>query len=199
MELLLTASYLPFTAALTGVALMLALELLGLLFAGIGPTHICEAMGHTHDLSDSPISDWLSIKNVPITIVLTLLLAGFGLTGCLVQAVTGASLPLPAVLGASVLGAGLLVRAAGKQVAKLFVLQTTAVSEQSLVGRLAVLMSPVAKRGYAGEVKLTDEHGHTHHVMVEPEVDDEQFVEGQRVMLVKCLSNHLYLACPVEI
>lgn len=74
--------------------------------------------------------------------------------------------------------------------------ETSAVSEQSLVGRVAVISGGTARRGLAAQARVRDAHGRTHYVMVEPDVDDQTFGEGTPVLVVRkagpfyrCIAN----------
>jgi hypothetical protein len=63
--------------------------------------------------------------------------------------------------------------------------ETTAVSEDSLVGRVAVITLGVASSAAPAEGRVRDEHGQTHYVMVEPDIAGESFSAGSEVLLVK--------------
>ena len=63
--------------------------------------------------------------------------------------------------------------------------ETTAVSEDSLVGRVAVITVGVASGNAPAEGRVRDEHGQTHYVMVEPDIAGESFPAGTEVLLVK--------------
>ena len=74
--------------------------------------------------------------------------------------------------------------------------ETSAVSEQSLVGRVGVVVTGSARRGLAAQARVKDVHGRSHYLMVEPDVDDEVFQEGAQVLIVskagafyRCIAN----------
>lgn len=176
----------PFGASL---ALMLAL----LVVEGIGLMLSIS----TSEWLDSIIPDsvdtafgWLHLGTVPLLVLLGLLLAGFSLGGYAVQsiakAITGDLLPawvacVPAFFvgmsSVSVLG-GLLAKIIPSD-------ETSAVSELSLIGRAGVVTQGIARSGHAAQAKVRDQHGRPHYVMVEPDIDGQEFVEGSAVLLVK--------------
>ena len=63
--------------------------------------------------------------------------------------------------------------------------ETTAVSVQSLIGRAGVVITGTARVGMAAEVKVRDQHGNAHYLMVEPDVPEEEFEQGTEVLIVK--------------
>jgi len=66
--------------------------------------------------------------------------------------------------------------------------QTYAVSLDTLVGRVAVIVSGTARFGYPAQGKVTSEHGQVHYVMVEPDAAEVTFAQNDAVLLVKRLS-----------
>ena len=132
---------------------------------------------------------WLHIGRVPILVLFVLFLTFFGLSGFIIQAtvhsMTGSYFPplvasapafLVSVPGVRIVGAGL-----AKLIPKD---ETTAVSPDSFVGAVAVIVAGTAKGGYAAEAKLKDKYGQDHYVMVEPDVKGEEFGVGAQLLLV---------------
>jgi len=72
--------------------------------------------------------------------------------------------------------------------------QTYAVSLDTLVGRVAVIVSGTARLGYPAQGKVTSEHGQVLYVMVEPDGADVTFVRNDAVLLVKQLSGTRFQA-----
>ena len=62
--------------------------------------------------------------------------------------------------------------------------ESSAVSEDSLVGRAGVVIVGTARLGEPAQVRLRDTHGQTHYVMAEPDSQDETFPSGTAVLLV---------------
>lgn len=141
---------------------------------------------------------WLHFGRVPLFVLLIIFLTGFGLSGlmiqALLQAVFGSSLhaslaSIPAFVVAlpvlRVVGS-LFARIAPKD-------ETTAVSQDSLVGRIATILLGTATRGAPAQARVKDQFGQEHLVMVEPDLDGEQFQSGTDVLLVT-RSNATYRA-----
>lgn len=190
----------PFGAALTIMVGLAIIEGAGLLFA-LNPSGWIEDLLPEHPHGADGALGWLHIGKVPFLVLLILFLAGFALAGYVVQSavqgLTGTLLPawlasLPAAL------AGLAtLRSVGGLIARVMPLdETTAVSEQSLVGRAGVVIAGVARTGMAAEAKVRDAHGRNHYVMVEPDIEGETFQEGASIVLVRktgvrfrCIAN----------
>lgn len=132
---------------------------------------------------------WLRFGEVPALILLVAFLVAFGITGLLIQmaaeSLTGFLLP-GWLLAVPVLFLALpQVRFVGNLLRKFAVGdETEAVGRQTFVGRIAVITIGKAAAGSPAEARLRDEFGTTHYVMVEPD-DDEEFSQGQQVLLVE--------------
>lgn len=133
---------------------------------------------------------WLHVGRVPVLILFVLFLTFFGLSGFILQgiveSVTGTFLPsliasapafAVAIVSVRVIGSG-LARVIPKD-------ETSAVSPDSFVGRIAEIMRGTAKKGMAAEGRLKDEYGQLHYVMVEPDNDEDTFNLGDKVLIVK--------------
>ncbi|MCG8490633.1 MAG: YqiJ family protein [Sneathiellales bacterium] len=138
----------------------------------------------------SSLIAWLRLGKVPLIVSLVVLLVAFGLIGLLMQAVIVslfgimiskwiaivpaffASLPIMAVCNA---GLSLILPKT----------ETTAVSTETFVGRVAVITLGTAKVGEPAQAKLKDEHRKTHYVMVEPDMGVGEFTRGEKVLLTE--------------
>lgn len=189
----------PFGAALAVMVGISLLEGLGLLLAH-SPALLLESLLPDMPDVDGPLG-WLHVGKVPLLILLILFLAGFTLSGYVIQGVahgmSGALLPawlaaIPAflvgVFSVSALG-GLLAKIIPGD-------ESSAVSEQTLIGRAGVVLRGTARPGLAAEARVRDTHGHAHYVMVEPDLAEESFAEGSAIVLVsktgarfKCIRN----------
>jgi hypothetical protein len=132
---------------------------------------------------------WFAIGRVPFLVAVIALLTSFGLIGLALQGglrlLTGAALPgslaaIPALIGASFTTRWLALRIA-RIVPKE---ETSAVSRDSFVGRIATVTLGAASSGEPTQARLTDTHGQTHYVMVEPDRTADILAEGERVLLV---------------
>ena len=61
--------------------------------------------------------------------------------------------------------------------------ETAAVSEKSFIGLDAVITLDTARHKSAAQAKLRDIHGTWHYVMVEPNNSEEEFAQGDNVVL----------------
>jgi hypothetical protein len=189
MTLFMAPETMPFGVALLIMIGLGVIEMIGLLTA-FGPS---EMLDHHFELDnldlDGPLG-WLHVGKVPVLVLLILLLLGFAISGYLIQmfcdALFGGYLPsfvaaVPAAffgLSSVRLLGGLLARIIPKD-------ETTAVSELSLIGRAGVVVTGTARQGMAAEVKVRDQHGNHHYLMVEPDEAGVEFEQGTEVLIVK--------------
>jgi hypothetical protein len=179
----------PFGAALLLMLFLCVLEGVGLLVAH-GPSQWLESLiPDTPDGVDGPLG-WLHLGKVPVMVLLILFLIGFALSGYLIQAIamslSSHMLPawlasIPAALaGLSITSAlgGLIGRIIPRD-------ESSAISEQQLVGRAGVVVRGIARTGFAAEAKVRDTRGGTHYVMVVPDLPEQVFEEGANVLLVR--------------
>ena len=184
--------YAPFTVAILAVITVGMLELLSISLSGAGVSEAAEMLVDTDSLSALTITNWLLVRGLPLSIGLLLLMAGFGTVGFLVQLFAPA--PMPYVLVVALLGGYLTLRGGGKLLAPLFGTHSTAVSEQSLIGRKAKVLSPRVAQGFAGEARVVDEHGQIHAVMIEPCEGTDVFNAGDSLVLVSRLGLSRFTA-----
>lgn len=207
MEFLLAGENVAFSAAL---ALMLALALLeavGMVF-GASISHAMDSvlpdLGldvdadiHADTGADgvegvgalSGFLSWLCIGRAPLLVLLVAFLFSFGVGGLVLQSaaqrVMGSYLPgwLAAIPALAV--ALPAVRFFGLGVSRILPKEETyAVSADSFVGRTAVITVGIAAAGQPAEARLTDQHGRTHYVRVEPQRPDDTFPAGTAVRLL---------------
>lgn len=200
MNVLVAPQTWPFGAALAVMVGLAIVEGAGLLLSFHPSGWIDHLLPDHPDLAEGPLG-WLHVGKVPFLVLLILFLGGFALAGYVVQAsvqgVAGFLLPawlasVPAALaGLSTLRGvgGLIARVVPGD-------ESTAVSEQSLVGRAGVVIAGSARTGLAAEAKVRDAHGRHHYVMVEPDIDGQTFDEGASIVLVRkaggrfrCIAN----------
>ncbi len=144
---------------------------------------------------------WLHVGRVPALVLLLLFLTGYVLFGYSLQMVAqglfGGYLP-GWMAGLLAVPSGMAtVRGLGSLIAHIVPRdETSAVSEQSLVGRVGVVTAGVARRGLAAQARVRDALGRSHYLMVEPDLDDEVFEEGAQVLVVRkagafyrCIAN----------
>jgi Protein of unknown function (DUF1449) len=137
---------------------------------------------------------WLHVGRVPVLVLLVLLLAGFAVTGFALNMVAnryfGIWLPAPISAPLAFFAALPMVRIFGAGLARLIPQdQTYAVSFESLIGRIATVVTGTARHGYPAQARVTNEHGQDLYVMVEPETNDITFPSGARILLTKQISG----------
>jgi hypothetical protein len=67
--------------------------------------------------------------------------------------------------------------------------ESSAVSMDSMVGRIATVVGGTARLGFPAQAKATSEKGQTLYVMVEPDGAEITFAAGAPVLLVKRLGG----------
>ena len=186
----------PFAVAL-GLTLAIAfIELLGLVF-GAQPSAMVDSALPDFDadmpeMELGPLSQslsWLSFGKLPALVVLILISASFGLIGFVGQeglrrAIGFALDPWIASVPAAI-GAAFVTRHAGLALARIMPKEETdAVSTKAFVGRVATVFRGVAAIGHPAEAKLTDIHGKTHYVLIEPDEGEASMPEGSEVVII---------------
>ena len=192
----------PFSVALAIVSILAIIEGVGLLI-GSGVFNFLDALLPDIDVDmeiDGPdlstptitgeVLSWLRIGKVPIILSLIVFLVAFGLSGIFIQhsvsSLFGSPLPVsiavfPAFLvslPSMSVGNSLMARLMPK-------VETSAVSENSLLGRMAEITTGQARSRYPAQAKVLDEHNQTHYVMLEPDIETETFAQGEAVLLVR--------------
>jgi hypothetical protein len=142
---------------------------------------------------------WLHVGKVPILAIIVIFLTTFAVLGFVCQLVTANAVGhfMPPLLAAAIafVGGAFAVRVLGAALGKLIPRdETTAVPDASLVGRVGTIVIGAARAGRPAEVRIHDEHGTVHYVMVEPEGPDESFEAGTSVLLVRHLHGRRFHA-----
>ena len=183
---------------LSGIAMLAAIVLIG--------TSVAGWLDSLHHSPEAPAPDapdswlgWLQVGKVPLLILVILFLALFALAGfALNLAAVGAfGVLIPPLIAAPVAAAAALplMRVCAGGIARLIPRdQTYAVSLDTLVGRVAVIVSGTARLGYPAQGKVTSEHGQVLYVMVEPDAADVTFAPPDAVLLVKRMTGTRFQA-----
>jgi membrane protein implicated in regulation of membrane protease activity len=186
---LLSPDNVPFVAALVLMLLIGVVEALGL---GGGAV-----LGDGLDGADADVNvetpsllSWINVGRLPLLMLIVVFLLAFGLTGLVGQAVLagaiGRTLPWFAATPLAFAVALPVTRVFGRVVARILPKdETSAVSRDSLVGRVAVIVTGEARQGSAAEARVRDEHRQVHYVMVEPDDAGDVFPQGSSVLLVR--------------
>lgn len=197
----------PFVIALGVMLGLAALEVLILLMGGSLFGFVDDMLPDSLDgdldaavKGDIPLSDhgggvlaqvlgWFAVGRVPFLVVVIALLTSFGLIGLALQGVlkqlTGYMLPASLAAIPAFVGASFTTRWLALRIARVIPnVETSAVSRDSFIGRVATITLGSAKAGEPAQAKLTDPHGQTHYVMVEPDRTSDVLTEGERILLV---------------
>jgi hypothetical protein len=202
IEFMLRAQNLPFMVSLTIMIMIACLEGVSTMI-GMGLSSMIEAFMPEIDLDHPDISTtgiltkafgWVRIGQVPFLIILIVFLTVFGLAGLLIQSVsmklTGHLLPGMIASGITLPLTLPLVRAITGVIGKIMPKdETEAVTEKSFIGRVAVITLGKASKNNPAQAKLRDKFGTTHYVMVEPDLEDEAFQQGDQVLIVSQTSS----------
>ena len=194
---LFAAETAPFAVAL-GLTLAIALiEVAGLLI-GVQPSAAIDNSLPDFDVDSpeielGPLSEfltWLTFGRLPALVVLILLTTSFGLAGFIEQELMRRTFGFalhPAVASVPAALAMLFTtHHTGRLLARVIPKEETdAVSSTEFIGRVATVFRGTALQGQPAEAKLTDIHGKTHYVLVEPDEVDQPLTEGSEVVLVR--------------
>lgn len=202
MSLFTAPQNLPFGIGFALVVAIALLEGLGMLVSMSPSNLLDDLLPEIHgDSGLDRVLGWLHLGKVPALVLLLLFLTGYTVFGYSLQMVAGGLFGgyLPAWLaGLLAVPAGMATaRGLGSLIAHIIPRdETSAVSEQSLVGRVGVIVGGVARRGLAAQARVKDSLGRSHYMMVEPDIDDEIFEEGAQVLIVRkagafyrCIAN----------
>lgn len=153
---------------------------------------------HGLDVADSWLG-WLHVGKVPILILLTVFLTLFSLAGValLIFAKTLFGLVPPTWFSGSLatLVAVPGVRVAGSVLGRLIPRdETSAVSLDSLVGQVAIVISGTARVNYPAQARVRNPAGQQFYVHVEPDDPAQILATGDAVLLVRQLSGARFQA-----
>lgn len=201
-EFILAPENFPFATSLAVMLLIAALEGVAALF-GLGFSWVFDRIspgvdgdfdidGADFD-SHGPVGkvlSWLTLRRVPVLVLLIIFLLLFGFTGLLVQdcaqALFGFLLPASGASALTFVITLPLVRGTTSILSKIIPQdETTAISLDSLIGKTAEITLGLAKRGYPSQAKARDRFGKVHYFMIEPDEQEDIFYKGEIVLLVK--------------
>lgn len=198
--MLFAAQTWPFTVATFLLLLIAIVEVIAML-VGSSLSQSLQPLfpdaGEVHAGVFDKLLGWLSFGRVPALVLLVLFLASFALAGfalnLVIRQLFGFWVPPSIAVIAAVLIALPVVRYAGAGLARVIPQdQTYAVSFDSLVGRVATIVSGTARPGYPAQAKVPNEHGQMLYVLVEPEAEGMTFQSGERVLLNKRIAGNRF-------
>lgn len=193
MSVFLAPESAPYLIA-TLVMLMIAMIEGVALLVGMSASHWLDSLlpddaDGVEGVADSFLG-WLHVGRVPVLVLIVIFLAAFAVVGFMVNIVVHGLIGhyIPALLGAplALVAALPVVRFTGRVLAKALPKdQSSAVSMDSLVGRIATIVGGTARIGHAAQARVTTEFGQVLYVMVEPDSADTTFGANEPVLLVK--------------
>ena len=141
---------------------------------------------------------WLCLNRLPLLIWLVLFLTCFGITGYTLNylLLNSVEISLPSFLSYSIasLFALYLTHYLGAPLSRLLPKnESSATSNSSFSGLIATITIGTAKQGSPAEASLVDSYKQKHYVLVSPDNKDEEFAQGQQVVLVE-KKDHFWLA-----
>jgi hypothetical protein len=183
---LLSADNVPFVAALVLMLLIGAAEAVGL----GGGLALGEGLDGDLNVETPSLLSWINVGRLPLLMLIVVLLFAFGMTGLIGQRIVAAVLGRPGpwfLMAPAALSLALpTTRVFGRFVARIMPHdETTAVTRDSLVGRVAVIVTGDASHGNAAQARVRDQHGQVHYVMVEADNLGDLFSQGTSVLLVR--------------
>ena len=195
-----------FGIAIALMVLLGVLEVISMLTGGISdwldnllPDSLTET-AHAEvglDVADAGIFvrflSWLYVGRIPVLMLMVVFLAVYGLMGYLFQ--TAFTTVFGSYLNGTLAAVIVwflslpLVRVTASGLYKIMPKdETTAVLQESLIGRVGTVVLGEARAGSAAQVRVKDAYGQQHYVMVEPDSEDV-LKQGDAVLLVSLDGN----------
>jgi hypothetical protein len=188
-EFLTAGGNIPFVAALLLMLLLGLVEAVGL-GGGLASGPDIDGDLDLETGHGPSVLSWLNIGRLPLLMLIVVFLFSFGILGVigqrLLHAITGLYAPVWISAPLGLLAALPITRIFGRLVARIMPKdETSAVSRESLVGRLAIIVTGTASHNSPAQARVRDAFNQTHYVMIEPDEDDETFEQGASVLIVR--------------
>lgn len=195
LDMLLSPNGFPFAIALGLFAGLLALELIALvvggsLFAFDMDADVDIDVDTEIDLDgDASFLTWLGLGEVPFIMWFASLLAGFGLSGVLIQtgavALFGAPLPAwGAALAAGIPGL-LFAREVGTLILRFLPrTETSAVPRSQLGRRTGTVTQGTAREDSPAQARVRDRHGNLQYIRVIPAQGEDPIPQGSEIQVL---------------
>ena len=195
--MLFAAETWPFTVATFLMLLIAVVEGLAMVVGANLSEWLQQALPDPWDAIHGPFDNvlgWLHVGKVPLLILIVIFLAGFAITGFAVNMVAhrmfGFWVPTVVSVPLAFLATLPVVRILGAGLARVIPQdQTFAVSFDTLVGRVATIVTGTARTGYPAQARVANEHGQNIYIMVEPETEGVTFGSGEQILLKKQISG----------
>ncbi|WP_171022312.1 OB-fold-containig protein [Thalassotalea litorea] len=198
-----------FTVALTIVFGLALLEGVALVIGSSVMTLLDDLTGFDVDADmDADVSSgglssllgWLCLDRLPLLVWLILILTSFGLSGLIYNYVVLSSfnveilywLAKPTALFCALI----ITHTCGDIIAKIVPKnESSAVSVSGFSGKVATITVGKARKGSAAQASLVDEFNQKHYVMVEPGDEQQEFLQGTKVVLLEKVESG-WIAAP---
>ena len=177
-------------AILEGVGMLIGLSMLNLL-DHLSPIDLDIDVDADLPMTGlTPLLGWLCLNRLPLLIWLVLFLTSFGITGYTLNYIllNSFTVNLPEFLtyGLSLFLSLYITHHIGLPLSRLLPKnESSAISNNSFNGLIATITIGTAKQGSPAEASLTDSYNQKHYVLVTPDSDDEEFSQGQQIVLVE--------------
>jgi len=177
-------------ATLEGVGMLIGLSMMNLL-DHISPIDL--DIDVDTDLSTgglTPLLGWLFLNRLPLLIWLVLFLTSFGIIGYTINfiLINNFAINLSEILvyALSFILSLYATHLIGAPLSRLLPKnESSAISNNSFTGLIATITIGTAKQDSPAEASLTDSFNQKHYVLVTPDSDNEEFNQGQQVVLVE--------------
>jgi len=184
--------------------LITAIEGVALLFGSHASAWVDGLLPDPWDAAHGPFDNWLGwlhVGRVPTLVLLVIFLASFAFTGfalnMVVHRVFGFWVTAWLAVPIAFITALPVVRILGAGLARLIPAdESWAVTLDTLVGRVATIVSGRGRAGFPAQAKVTNQHGQVLYVMVEPDLADLEFTQGASVLLVRQISGTRFAGIP---
>lgn len=181
-------------AILEGVGMLIGLSLMNMLDQ-ISPFNFetdIDLDANTSGLT--PLLGWLCLNRLPLLVWFVLFFSIFGIAGYTINYASIATLefllPEFIVYISALLSAVMLTRLIGAPLARLLPKnESSAVSNNSFVGLIAKITIGTAKHNSPAEAALIDSFNQKHYVLVCPESEEDNFQQGEEIVLVEKTGN----------
>lgn len=199
IEFILADINIGFSIALCAVLALAILEGIGMLI-GLSMVNLLDHISPVDldldidiDLPEgglTPLLGWLCLNRLPLLIWLVLFLTSFGITGYTVNYImlTNFMVNLPEFLTycLSFILSLYATHHIGVPLSRLLPKnESSAISNNSFTGLIATITIGTAKQDSPAEASLIDSFNQKHYVLVTPDNDNEEFNQGQQVVLVE--------------
>lgn len=212
-------SNVPFLVALAIVFILALIEGVGMLI-GAGIFSFLDALlpdidleleldieADTPDLTTPSVTgqflSWLRVGEVPVIFSLIVFLVSFGLIGLTIQEVMrmvfGSALPA-SLATIPTLIASLPMLSLGNRFLAFIIPrdETSAISRDKLIGKVATITLGEARKDFPAQAKVRDRYRQTHYIMLAPDNEDEQFKQGDQLLLVRREGNTYFGIVPTS-